>query len=237
MTVLSNDIVNIPVSNNVINRAAETSLKKLPYLYRGFINSRTLKKRLENSFQGDVAKLALMENLESNGRNVSDDFDVVRTDNFMQPMNRAYHFIMDEIRIESNSSKLPPRITAINDTNLLNMDIKISHSEGRNTFPLFVDYDMAVQMYFEIEHTEEIFVFEDIDNAINYLTDTNENINRRIEFLLSCLNVDLLLYFFAFIDENNLRDLPYFSGTWTFPNSERNYYKCKIKDCEPYSNL
>nr|WP_086312672.1 hypothetical protein [Enterococcus sp. 7F3_DIV0205]OTN84681.1 hypothetical protein A5821_000610 [Enterococcus sp. 7F3_DIV0205] len=155
MTVNINDIKKMNISSDALRWAAETSLMKLPYTYNGFV-SRSKNEIIDNLFRGDLAKSAVIEYLASIGKNISDEYDSVRNDNFRFPMSdigRRHHFMMDNYKVELNSSKLPPQISYINDNRLLEKDIKITHNNNDQIEPIFLGYDIVMQLYYCLLYT------------------------------------------------------------------------------------
>ncbi|EOH98783.1 hypothetical protein UAY_02051 [Enterococcus moraviensis ATCC BAA-383] len=238
MSVNISDIKKMNISSNALRWAAETSLMKLPYTYNGFV-SRSKNEIIDNLFRGDLAKSAVIEYLVSIGKNISDEYDSVRTDNFRYPMSnvgRKHHFMMDTFKVELNSSKLPPQISYINDNRLLEKDIKITHNTNDHIEPIFLGYDIVMQLYYNLDNQNYIFNLNPFD--ISFIENPDNNLSLRVDRLLKNISVDSLdLYFFAFVTEQQLRGLSYFGNLWGFNNANRQFYCCKIKDCSPCSML
>lgn len=238
MTVNISDIKKMNISSAALRRAAETSLMKLPYTHNGFVK-RSKNEIIDNLFRGDLAKLAIIEYLISIGKNISDEYDSVRIDHFQYPMSnvgRKHHFKMDNFKVELNSSKLPPKISYINDNRLLEKDIKITHNNKNQVEPIFLGYDIVMQLYYDLGNRD--FVFSLSTNDISFIENTSIDLSLRVDRLLNSVSINSLeLYFFAFVTEDKLRELSYFGDLWSFANADRKFYSCKMKDCIPYFEL
>lgn len=236
MTVQNSDIIQIPISQNNILWAAETAIRKLPYTYRGFQTNRMI---LDNLFQGDLAKNALIDYLTSQGKTITNEYDQIRTDNFMQPNSNGYVFLENGNRVEVNSSKVPNLNHTVS-YRLQNYDLKVT---ADNNGPTGLPYDISYQLYFE---TDKDYVPSNYQQLITAIQQAYRN-NNNIQPLISQLIVDLevqnrfasTLYGYAKttpqdieqIRKNNITNG--ISPTWSYPNATREWWVCKLKDCFP----
>jgi len=244
MAVNVTDLMRIPVSNTALSWAAYTALKKYPHTYMG-TRRRTDMEKLDNLFQGDVAKSALIEYLQSQGVTISQEYDRIRTDNFVNPNSLGYHFIANQSKIECNSSLMPAghtRVTAID------KDIKITAGDGTRiwTYPLAHHFDIAVQMYFDTNTTgiTNQYNRQQIIVMSNQVQSPDDPI---ITTILAGLNAqnrftnNLLGYGWA--TKNDVEQFRLHNEAhgireyWNYTGNTRTYWNCKIYDTNPFRTL
>lgn len=247
MTVQQKDIIQIPISQNNILWAAETAIRKLPHTFRGFQTSRMI---LDNLFQGDLAKNALIDYLTNQGKTITNEYDSIRTDYFMQANSNGYVFLENGKRVEVNSSKVPNLNHSLS-YRLQNYDLKVTAQDtnGVWTFPKDLPYDISYQLYFE---TDKNYVPSNYQQLLTAIQQSYKNNNNNINFnniqpLISQLIIDLevknrfasTLYGYAQTTPQNIEQIRQnnitngLSPTWSYPNVTREWWICKLKDCSP----
>nr|WP_304219963.1 hypothetical protein [Fredinandcohnia onubensis] len=243
MPVTVANLINIPVSNAAIRWAAYTSLKKFPHTSQG-IRPRPPLVILDNLFQGDLAKSALIEYFLVNSVAITQEFDRVRTDNFVNYNTQGFHFIANNSRIEVNSSNIPSGDTV---SSAIQRDIKVTASNGGPiTYPLALPFDITVQLYFDTQPNR-------ITNQYNYqqlvalANEVQSPEDEALDAVVNALNANvryshnLIGYGWATttdIDQirlNNVRNGR--PTTWSYPNNSRTYWRCKIQDTNPFVTL
>jgi hypothetical protein len=246
MTVTATDIINIPVSNTALQWAAYTSLKKFPYTTQGIMHRPPLV-ILDNLFRGDLAKSALIEFLQSRGVTITQEYDRIRTDNFMNARPHEYDFIANQSKIEVNSSAIPARDTRLT---ALNNDIKVTAGNAGRiyNYPNNFDFDITVQLYFDINSANGIngtqYTKEQLIAISNELESPQDSVLNTIVSNLNAHNRytnNLFGYGWATANEieqfrinNRTMGQPL---TWSYPGNSRTYWKCEIKDTNPFSIL
>lgn len=242
MPVYAHQIVKIPISEANILWAAETALKKLPHTDRGFDASRNM---LDNLFQGDLAKNALIDYLTNLGYNITDEYDRVRNDNFNRFNNRGYVFKMNENRVEVNSSKLPngynTPASIIN-----NLDLKVTYKDRFNnlTYPSDLKYEYSFQLYFHINPDNRT----DYQGILDHIRARNYNeITDLIPLLIEELDVYNRyvdnLYGYCYVTPMRVEEIrqqnimlgrdPY----WNFPRADHTWWRCPISECFSFDTL
>lgn len=243
MTINDRDIVTIPISRSVIDRAAYTAGKKFSTTATGFINREAIV-ILEDIFRGDLAKLALIEYLESNGVNNIEDYDRVRTDNFLEPNNREWHFRTTRnqnlVRVEVNSSQKPRNYTI--DRIINELDIKINAgNENVEILPLNHTYDIAVQLYYyDIPLRSRYYNQQQIFNNLNV---SDDQIGSRVVKMLNLYTRFDNIYAYAWrsmqeVDLIRRENIALGNNAkWSFYNSNRLFWKCPIRESNTIAEL
>ena len=150
MVVQLTDLVVLPLSRQAIAWAVRTATQKIIQTDRGFVR-RGLAQILQNTFQGDLAKKAFIEWLQSRGITNIWDYDHVR------PHFRAWNRLgyqmkvtqadSHEVTIDVNSS-IPPHDET--DQEIIdNYDIKVTAGSRRGQLrdPLNLRSEVFVQIY------------------------------------------------------------------------------------------
>ncbi|ACJ82145.1 MULTISPECIES: hypothetical protein [Bacillus cereus group] len=246
MAVTINDIVHIPISNENIRWAATTAILKFPYTSQGFANGRPI---LDNLFQGDLAKNALITYLMHRGFNITNEYDRVRTDNFTLHNPQGYDFSQNDLRVEVNSSKVP-HLNRDLAYRLRWYDLKVTAYDNYNnvTMPLDLPYDIAYQLYFETDVNYVPRNYANLLTAVNTVFEDgilyNENVlNALIDQLIVDLEVDdrytNTLSGYAKTTPQDIENIRLNnqnnrqSQTWNHGRGVRNYWNCKLQDCVP----
>lgn len=236
MSVQAHQIVRIPISVANILWAAETALKKLPHTDLGFDATRNM---LDNLFQGDVAKNALIDYLANLGYNITDEYDRVRTDNFNRFNNRGYVFRMNEDRVEVNSSKLPNGYNT--PANIIqDLDLKVTYQDRFNNliYPNDLNYEYSFQLYFHINHDNRT----DYQGILNEIRARNYNeITDLVPQLIEELDVYNRyagnLYCYCYVTPTRIEEIRQQNERlgrdvhWTFPRANHTWWKCPISEC------
>ena len=152
MVVRLRDLIGLPVSRQAINWAVTTSTQKVNQTDTGFVR-RGLARILQNTFQGDLAKNAFIEWLQSQGIARSRIWEYDRVRPHFRSWNRLRYQAKVtkgngyEVTIDVNSS-MPPH----NESDRLiinNYDVKVTAGSRRNnlTDPLRLRSELHVQIY------------------------------------------------------------------------------------------
>lgn len=244
MPVTLTDIQQIPISYSNLRWAAFTAIRKLPYTASGMLPRKRMK-ILDNIFQGDLAKSALINNLISAGVNITQEYDRVRTDNYRYANRLGYHFIANNSKIDVNSSRIPAGYTRHRIINSLDIKVTAQGSAKRPiTLPLDLPFDIAVQMYF---HTDRIIDDGISDTELNLFSTVTSVEDPLIDSILNRLYVqdrymdNLYGYGWAsngdieqFRINNSATGMP---TTWSIQGYDREYWKCPIGLSNPFNTL
>lgn len=242
MVVTTADIIRIPISTANIQWAAETAIKKFQHTHQGFRGPRNV---LDELFQGDLAKNALISYLTNNGQLITDEYDRVRNDNFTMPNNYGYVFFENGLRVEVNSSKAPNLNHSIQQR-LSWYDLKVTAGDNGviHTMPHQLPYDISYQMYFETDKNQQLPNYNRLCNAITGADLTDPQVlTQLINQLIIDLDVanryqyNLLGYARVtptIIENIRLRNQANGQNTtWSFPGATRDFWVCKLRDCDP----
>ena len=233
MSVTTRDFLIFDITPADIASAALTATAKNANVnYNGFIQRQPMK-MLDDFFRGDLAKSVFKRFLRDNDVTNVIDYDDVRTDGFAEPRLRNWHIcVNDDKKIEINSSVIPSRW----DLNRIAQDgdVKIT-KEGSSPFDL--TYDIAVQMYFNPIGEYDISK----SSRIRALNKTNAQI-----LLPDILDVDdryMEVVGVAWVSQTDVEEFRlenvrnHCPLTWSFPNSDREYWDCKIRKCNPFATI
>lgn len=233
MSVTTSDFLRFNIIPADIASAALTATKKNANVhYTGFMH-RSPMKMLDDFFRGDLAKSVFKRFLTSSGITNVVDYDDVRTDGFTNPRLREWHiYVNDDKKIEINSSVIPPKwgLSGI----VQSGDIKIT-KQGPSPFDL--TYDIAVQMYFEPIKGYDILK-ESLIGSLN-----ENNAQTLLPDILDAYDRYRVVIGVAWASQNDVENFRlenvrnHRQPTWSFNDSDREYWACKIKDCNPFTTI
>ena len=223
------DILELPVSREVIEKTLRNTVKKYNYTCRALMYSRTPVELLDNLYMGDMAKNALYDYLVKRCSCPVIDYDEVRTDNF-QNHDPGWDLMVGnkKIKVEIKSSIPPNNESRDNIVRLRDIKITASHDEGRTWInPHDLESDIHVQVYFYAKSYRNGYSsFEELSSVISQdMWKVREIINSdKYNHPLFC----------GYNTKENiirhLESLPKDRRTWTFSWTHRIYWKCPIKD-------
>lgn len=231
-----NDIFELPVSREVIEKTLRNTVKKFNFTCRALMYSRTPVELLDNLYMGDMAKNALYDYLVKHCNCPVIDYDEVRTDNF-QNHDPGWDLLVGnkKIKVEIKSS-IPPKNESREDiVRLRDIKITASHDEGRTWInPNDLESDIHVQVYFYAKAYK---------NGYNSFQELSALISKDMWKVREIINSDKYnspLFFGYNTKENiikHLESLPRERRTWTFSWTHRIYWKCPIIDAFNMSSL
>lgn len=152
-----NDIIELPVSEEVYNKTLVNTVKKFNYTLKNSIKSRTHSELITDLFMGDLAKNSLVDYLRKNCKNqpIICDYDEIRIDDFKKPDPWDFYINdKDNYKVEVKSSTPPVKKTGIMETSkelIRGRDIKIlaKKTAGQEeTSPINFDCFVFPQIYF-----------------------------------------------------------------------------------------
>jgi len=235
LPVTIRDLVTIPLSTSAQDWAVRTATQKCLYSIHGFI-WRNLPTIFQNTFQGDLAKSAFIEWLNSNGVSQIWEYDRRRADGFRGWNRLKYQLRVtkrngDELKIDVNSS-VPTRGEG-NDAIINERDIKVTAGErrGRLTEPMNLHADVFVQIYVRPHVTITLPAAGEIQQL---LSQQGENATRHL-LNVSRVYSGNILTGFAWATRANVnrfkrtherRGEP---ATWQYWRSHRIYWCCPIR--------
>ena len=224
-----NDIFELPVSREVIEKTLRNTVKKYNFTCRALMYSRTPVELLDNLYMGDMAKNALYDYLVKHCSCPVIDYDEVRTDNF-QNHDPGWDLMVGnkKIKVEIKSSIPPNSESRDNIVRLRDIKITASHDEGRTWInPHDLESDIHVQVYFYAKSYR---------NGYSSFEELSSVISQDMWKVREIINSDKYNHplFFGYNTKENiirhLESLPKDRRTWTFSWTHRIYWRCPIKD-------
>lgn len=243
LPVTVRDIINIPLSTSAQDWAVRTATQKCLYSIHGFI-WRNLPTIFQNTFQGDLAKSAFTEWLNSNGITQVWEYDRQRTDGF-RSWNRLKYQIKvtkgngKEVKIDVNSS-IPTKGEG-NDAIVKGRDIKVTAGKrgDRLIEPTNLAADLFVQIYVRPRATITLPTASRIQHLLNQ---QGENATRRLLNVSRVYSGNILTGFAwatrADVDRfkrNHARRRE--PTTWRYWPAHRVYWRCPISQSKKMRDL
>jgi len=242
LVVRIGDLVVLPLSRQAITWAVTTATQKVIQTDRGFVR-RGLAQILQNTFQGDLAKNAFIEWMQSQGIPQSRiwEYDKVRP-HFRSWNRKGYQVKVtrrnnEEVTIDVNSS-VPPHQDESDQYIIDNYDVKVTAGSRRNNLrqPLQLRSEVYVQIYVR-PHVGIVTEDQEVRDA---LLSQETSATRRILQINQAYQGNILTGFAWATrnDVNRFKRLFERMGertTWRF--WWRIYWRCPIKDSRPLRNI
>jgi hypothetical protein len=243
LPVTVRNLINIPVSTDAQDWAIKTATQKCLYSIHGFL-FRNLPTIFQNIFQGDLAKSAFIEWLNSRRITQIWEFDRHRTDGFRGWNRLGYQLLVTrrngrEVKIDVNSS-VPTRGER-NDAIVNERDIKVTAGKRRGpiTEPTSLRADVFVQIYVRPRVALSLPTAREIHSS---LSQRGEIATRQLLDVNRAYSGNILTGFAwaTRADINRFKRNHERRGdqtTWQFWGSHRIYWHCPIRESRKMVDL
>lgn len=221
------DIIEIPVTQEVITKTLQNTARKYRYTYEALMYNRTPVELLDNIYMGDLAKNALIAYLRERSSLEIVDYDEIRTDNFMEH-DPGWDFTLGKkkVTVEVKSSIPPNNESRSNLIQYRDIKITASHDNGQTwIMPENIESNLHIQVYFYAKSYR---------NGYDSFKRLASDISKNYQIIDKIINASKYNHplFLGWSSKKRIIEfhntLP--DKTWTFSWTSRIYWRCPIKD-------